>query len=309
MGIELEFESLDDVVLLDRVRKLIDQSPSNLLLYGPFGMGKSTVSKILIKGHPTFYRNASKERKIDMLREDMTSFTRSMTNDPFGEFSSNQKIIYLEEFEKLTPLVQDALKAFIDEENKHGTRFIFTTNYKSKVDGGIISRCTEVNFAPQNAEESKELKIKIAKYLYNIIEDKEFIKEIISSKFPDIRKMVELCHLKVNGAYSDIEKTQKGLVDTLYFMISSGENIKGIQDWLVRDVSESSIDELLNECGRPLIERLAKSERHLLEGDKLGKIYSIVAEHSYWLSTIRGGDPYVVALSCINKIKEYINNV
>lgn len=309
MGLDINFQSLDDVILLDRVRNLIDQNPLNSLLYGPFGMGKSTVSKILTKGHPTFYRNASKERKIDMLREDMTSFTRSMVSDPFGDFSYTQKIIYLEEFEKLTPLFQDALKAFIDEENKHGTRFIFTTNYKSKVDGGIISRCTEINFAPQNAKESSELKVKIAKYLINIIEDKDFIKEVINSKFPDIRKMTELCYLKLNGVYADIEKSQNGLVDTLYFMISSDENIRGIQDWLVRDVSESSIGDFLNECGRPLIERLAKSEKHLLEGDKLGQIYSIVAEHSYWLSTIKGGDPYVIALSCINKIKGYINNI
>lgn len=305
---------LSEVILLPRVRETINKTKTrNFLFYGNFGLGKSTVANILAKNHPTFYRNASKDTRIEVLRDDMTKFVNNMVRDPF-EYNDLNKIIYLEEFEKTSSLFQDALKAFIDDESKNGTRFIFTTNHYDKVDGGIKSRCTNVNFNPINQDEVIYLKKNIGKFISDISKkdnveiSKEQIKLLINKFFPDIRKIVEVYSLFSTGV--SFEMGMSGITDDIsekiFFFLTSSYKLTEIQDWLVKEVPVDSMQDLLSVCARPLIEHLSKTNKELLKDNKLGEIYSIVAEHQHWLSTSKGGDPYVVGLSCINSIHKLL---
>ena len=71
---------LQNVVLLPRIYNELSKGlVQNVLLYGPAGGGKTTLTRILAKGYDTLTINCSEERGIDTIREKIIGFSSSIS--------------------------------------------------------------------------------------------------------------------------------------------------------------------------------------------------------------------------------------
>lgn len=113
----------------------------NLLLYGPPGTGKTTFASLL---NPTLELNASDDRGIDIIRNKVKKMANTVT----------PQVILLDECENLTRDAQTCLRRII--EDYPNTRFIFCTNYYSKIIDPLKSRLLKIRFT---LKESKALEV------------------------------------------------------------------------------------------------------------------------------------------------------
>ena len=170
-------KNLEDVILLPRIRKIFENGlTQNVILYGNFGTGKTTLARILIgkylKNAPYLEINSSFHTSIDILRTKIDDFCSKvyMGLDLNVDVSKDtMKYVFLDEFERTSKNYQDGLKAYIEEYSKKNVRFILTTNHINDVEDGIRSRLTEVNFDCLSIDEEKYLKTEIAKKIINKI--------------------------------------------------------------------------------------------------------------------------------------------
>lgn len=126
----------------------------HLIFAGPAGTGKTTTAICIAMElfgedwKENFLElNASNERGIDVIRENVKDFARIMPSNPLG-----YKIIFLDEADQLTPEAQAALRRTM-EIYSSTTRFIFSCNYSSQIILPIQSRTVVMRFKPIKAEE------------------------------------------------------------------------------------------------------------------------------------------------------------
>jgi len=121
----------------------------NLLFYGPPGTGKTTTMVNLIdlyqkdvtmKKSLTIHLNASDERGIDTIRQQISSFVN--TN---GLFSKGLKFIILDEVDYMTKSAQLGLKYLIENSNEN-IRYCLICNYISKIDKSLQNSFIKLKF-------------------------------------------------------------------------------------------------------------------------------------------------------------------
>jgi replication factor C subunit 3/5 len=110
----------------------------NLLFYGPPGTGKTTTIINLIQQYQKKYGkintgnvihlNASDERGIDIIRNQIHSFVKSM-----NLFETGFKFVILDEVDYMTKNAQQALK-YLLQTTTTNVRFCLICNYISKID-------------------------------------------------------------------------------------------------------------------------------------------------------------------------------
>jgi len=115
------------------LRSSNERGHPNLLLYGPPGTGKTTFAHLL--ANKKLELNASDERGISVIREKIKAYACTLDCD---------KTVILDECENLTSDAQHCLRRVI--EDAKNTRFIFITNYRSRVIGPLRSRLVSVRF-------------------------------------------------------------------------------------------------------------------------------------------------------------------
>ncbi len=113
----------------------------NLLSYGPAGLGKTSLTEVLIhkiiKDRNDVFILGRKVDDIDNLR-------RWLQQNPVH---SNQKIVKIEEMDRLSTQAQIVLKDGLMEKYQHNTTFIATTNNPEKIDPAVLTRFnTKINF-------------------------------------------------------------------------------------------------------------------------------------------------------------------
>jgi len=119
----------------------------HLIFSGPAGIGKTAAAIAMARelygntwAENFTELNASDERGIDVVRNKIKNFARTM---PIGDASF--KIIFLDEADALTDAAQSALRRTM--ERYSGTcRFILSCNYSSKIIEPIQSRCSVYRF-------------------------------------------------------------------------------------------------------------------------------------------------------------------
>jgi len=104
----------------------------HLLLYGPPGTGKTSFASML---GPTLVLNASDDRGIDVVRNKIKKVANTVA----------AQTILLDECENLTRDSQTCLRRIL--EDYPTTRFIFCTNYHSRVIGPLRSRLLKIRFS------------------------------------------------------------------------------------------------------------------------------------------------------------------
>ncbi|KAH8859279.1 Replication factor C subunit 5 [Schistosoma japonicum] len=142
--------SHDDISKTSIIKRFIDNDKlPHLLFYGPPGTGKT--STILAAAKRLYSRqfasmvlelNASDDRGIDIVREQVLSFASTKTL-----FAGKFKLVILDEADSMTKDAQNALRRIIEKFTEN-TRFCLICNYLSKIIPAIQSRCTKFRFAP-----------------------------------------------------------------------------------------------------------------------------------------------------------------
>jgi DNA polymerase III delta prime subunit len=176
--------------------------PALLLYSNSPGVGKTTLAKAICNELDADFRyiNVSSESGIDTLRSKIQAF--ASTKSVFG----GQKIVIMDEFDGASRQLQDGLRAAIEEFHKVCS-FIFTCNYISRIIEPLRSRCQEYDMNFSDKKTITELKPKIYKRIIDILKhkkivyDEETVHKLIDTRYPDIRKVIQLCqqYSNING--------------------------------------------------------------------------------------------------------------
>ena len=215
----------------------------NLLFYGPPGVGKTTSADNLIYAYQKkFHRpnketiihlNASDERGIEMIRNQINNFVKS--NNMFEE---GLKFVVLDEVDYMTKNAQQALKNLLQSKYTN-VRFCLICNYICKIEESLRNEfiCVRFNHLPEQ---------EIYTYLQNII-DKECIQveseilRTLKQRFKsDIRSMVNYLQLHHKSGVEYFQKNNEELWAHLHLMFKCQEK-KNIHLFMNR-IREKNID-------------------------------------------------------------------
>lgn len=159
--------SLDDVkgheeIVESLENYVIEGQIPNLLFAGPPGVGKTASAVAMAKEiygedwEDNFLElNASDDRGIDVVRDDVKSFARTSTS------SAEFRMIFLDEADALTSDAQAALRRTM-EKFATNVRFIMSCNYSSQIIEPIQSRCTVYRFPRLSEEAIREQIVEVA---------------------------------------------------------------------------------------------------------------------------------------------------
>jgi replication factor C small subunit len=172
-----------------------NKSIPHLLLSGSPGIGKTTMAKMLIheigiEDYDVLEINASRQRGIDVIRDDISNFVSMI---PFGPF----KVVLLDEADYLTPEAQASMRGVMEE--YHTTaRFILTCNHPNRIIPALHSRCQQFHFEKLD---QTEFTARAATILVeeNIEFDLDTLDNYVKVAYPDLRKCINLLQQNVNS--------------------------------------------------------------------------------------------------------------
>lgn len=163
----------------------------NMLFSGPAGIGKTSAAVALARelfgqefGRNFLELNASDARGIDVVRGQIKDFARTLA------FSSDFKIIFLDECDALTSDAQHALRRTMEKYTKTA-RFVLSCNYSSRLIEPIQSRCIVFRFRPLQSKEMEERLLEIAEK-EKLKLDKKALEAIIYVSMGDLRKGINI---------------------------------------------------------------------------------------------------------------------
>jgi len=223
---------INDCILPSRLKNYFNEmiqigELQNMIFTGSAGTGKTTSAKALCNelGVEYLLINASENGNIDMLRTTLRSFASTIS------FTSDYKVVILDEADGLTPLVQQSLRGFIEEFSKN-CRFILTANFENKLIDALKSRCVVVNFSMSKEEKTEVLRpldtrIKEILKQENITYDKRVLATLILKYLPDIRKILN--HLQ--------RFTKQGELEDMAITALNDDSIKQLFS-LLKDISK-----------------------------------------------------------------------
>ncbi|KAG7445006.1 P-loop containing nucleoside triphosphate hydrolase protein [Guyanagaster necrorhizus] len=204
--------TLSDVVshkdITSTIEKFIEKNRlPHLLFYGPPGTGKtSTILAVARRIYGPDYRkqilelNASDERGIDVVREQIKQFAETRTL-----FSKGYKLIVLDEADMMTQAAQAALRRVIEQYTKN-VRFCIICNYVNKIAPAIQSRCTRFRFSPLPIDQvQKRLMTVVEAEKVHLTDDGK--KALLKLSKGDMRRalnVLQACH----AAYDIISETE-----------------------------------------------------------------------------------------------------
>jgi len=195
--------AFDDIVLDPLNRRLFlnileKEYFPNLLFYGPPGTGKTTTIINLIHSYQkqkdqvsrgtVLHLNASDERGIDIIRNQIYQFVRSK-----NLFEKGIKFVILDEVDYMTKNAQQALKYLLQSSGQN-VRFCLICNYISKIDESLKNEFISVRFNQLPKQEIEGFLQNIAKN-EGIELSKTAVETIQQLYKSDIRSMINFIQL------------------------------------------------------------------------------------------------------------------
>lgn len=218
----------DDIVLDPLNRKLFsnilktDYFP-NLLFYGPPGTGKTTTIINLINSYQkkhnqvsrstVLHLNASDERGIDVIRNQIFQFVRSK-----NLFEKGIKFVILDEVDYMTKNAQQALKYLLQSSGQN-VRFCLICNYISKIDESLKNEFIAIRFNQLPKSEIDRFLLQIATN-ENIALSTSAIDTIQKLYKSDIRSMINFIQLHQSMLCWDNTILTDVIYETMYELLT-----------------------------------------------------------------------------------------
>ena len=235
-------KSVSECILPKSIKKVfleIEKSGNvpNMILSGPPGVGKTNLVKALANSLDRDFLiiNGSDERSIDVIRNKVKNYasTVSLSN-------SGKKILLIDEGDNLTNDSQLALRAAI-EELQHNCSFIFTCNYKNRIDPALQSRCPVVDFTIPS-KERPELAKKFYDRVLQILdkenikcEDNKILTKLLMKYFPDFRRTLNVIQKYSTSGYLDssiLAQASDIKISALYDHLKN-RNFSDVRKWVI----------------------------------------------------------------------------
>jgi len=195
----------------------------NLLFYGPPGTGKTTTIINLISEYQikhsvpsksqVIHLNASDERGIDIIRNQINQFVKSMSL-----FDSGLKFVILDEVDYMTKNAQQALK-YLLQTCVYNVRFCLICNYISKIDESLQNEFIwgRFNQLPKRDIQTFIRSICEKEMIYLSDMNIDTIQNMFNS---DIRSMINFIQLNQNQSDWHTNIVNDEVWNTLHTMLS-----------------------------------------------------------------------------------------
>lgn len=248
---------------------------THMLLSGVAGVGKTSIALVLCNeiGAEYLLINGSNEgRCIDTLRTSIRQFASTIS------LTDSKKVIIIDESDGMLPLVQNAMKTFIEEFSSNCT-FILTCNNKSKIIEPIHSRCTCIDFKINPADKQLMAATFFKRAIAilgneNIEFDPKVVAELVSKHFPDYRRTLnELQRYSVTGKIDSgilLKSTDEVFTPVLKHL--KDKNFTEVRNWV----------KLNSEIGSPeLFRKLYDRSTEIMELSSIPQLVLILADYGY----------------------------
>ena len=323
--------SQDDII--KTLKKFLNKnSLTHLLFYGTAGTGKTTCAKAIAnflygnhKAGNILELNASDERGIDIVKEQIKSFCQTLNSfSNFSLINSNSnngpqeknnffKLVILDEADMMTTDAQSALRRIM-EKYTNNVRFILICNQIHKIHPAVQSRCMRFRFRPIKAE-------KCLKRLKEICENENIkydgdltLKTVIQMGDRDMRKMLNLLEatlmsstknnfISINDVYTTAGLPSISEFENILNVIKNkGNNLGNIYTAVNKErlTKGYSVQDLLN----MLHDKVRKDDMNgQLNVEDLKNIYIKMADLDFILR--KGGDEEVVLQNFVCLVREF----
>ena len=224
----------DDIVLSSVNKKILKSIIEtshfpNLLFYGPPGTGKTTtimntIQEFQTKAYGytdtglTIHLNASDERGIDIIRNQISTF---VTSSPL--FSDGMKFVILDEVDYMTKNAQQALK-YLLQEYPYNVRFCLICNYISKIDEGLQHEFLKLRFDQLPHDEIVNFLSKISN-MEGIHLGNEILQFIQKQYKSDVRSMVNYIQTNQDMLTKEYKIINDEVWEELYNIVSNKETV------------------------------------------------------------------------------------
>jgi DNA polymerase III delta prime subunit len=278
---------IEDCILPDDTKKTFKEFVEkgeipNLLLAGPPGIGKTTIAKALCNelGADFYVINGSDEgRFLDTVRNQAKNFasTVSLTSD------SKHKVIIIDEADNTGNDVQLLLRANI-ETFYNNCRFIFTCNYKNKIIEPLHSRCAVIDFTIKGKQKA-QLAGAFFKRLQSILDQEKIqyedkvLAELVSSHFPDFRRVLNECQ-----RYSTGGKIDSGILAS-FSDISVNDLLKNLKEKNFTEVRKWVVSNLDNDSSI-ILRRVYDALYDALVPSTIPSAVLIIAKYQYQIAFV-----------------------
>ena len=316
-----EIISQDDIIRT--LKKFLDKnSLTHLLFYGTAGTGKTTCSKAIAnflygehKAGNILELNASDERGIDIVKEQIKSFCQTLNS--FSNFNLNSndkntnffKLVVLDEADMMTTDAQSALRRIM-EKYTNNVRFILICNQIHKIHPAVQSRCMRFRFRPiQNDKCLNRLKeiCNAEKIKYD---NESTLKTVIQLGNRDMRKMLNLLeatlmsspndnYITINDVYTTAGlPSLKEFNQLLSTINKKNENLGKIYNTVNRErlTKGYSVQDLIN-----MLHDKIKNNKNISD-EQMRNCYIKLAEMDFILR--KGGNDEVVLQGFIDLVRE-----
>jgi replication factor C subunit 3/5 len=325
--------TLDQIISQDDIIKTLKKflnknSLTHLLFYGTAGTGKTTCAKAIanfLYGNQRtgniLELNASDERGIDIVKEQIKSFCQTLNS--FSNFSLSEnnlknnffKLVILDEADMMTTDAQSALRRIM-EKYTNNVRFILICNQIHKIHPAVQSRCMRFRFRPIKNEECLNRLKEICKYENIKYDNDSILKTLIQMGDRDMRKMLNLLEatlmsskngniITMNDVYTtaglpsisefegilDEIKNKKKSLGKIYDLVNKERLTKGY-----------AVQDLLNML-HDKVRKNNKGKNGDLDVEEMKTIYIKMADLDFILR--KGGDEEVVLQNFICLVREY----